>query len=275
MGELVAGDDGMLVEDVGAWTKDKHNYLRRYIDISRGVRAKYLGPNRAGATYIDPFCGPGRCRVRETGEFIDGGAVTAWLQSRASRSPFTEMYIGDIDAERLELCTKRLLKLGANVQPMLGPATSTVRTLCGGLSKYQLHFAFLDPYSLEALDFNLIKWLSQFKRMDILAHVSEMDLQRNFDLYCTPDNPGLDRFYPGWRDEVDLGQSQAAARQKIIEGWRNKIGTVDNVASPQMKRITGGTNQRLYWLLLLAKHPLAHDFWETAANVDRQGSLDL
>lgn len=48
MGKLVEGDDGLPVEDVGVWAKDKHNYLCRYIDISRAARAICLGMSLGG-----------------------------------------------------------------------------------------------------------------------------------------------------------------------------------------------------------------------------------
>jgi hypothetical protein len=57
MGELVDGDDGLPAEEVGKWAKTKHESLCRYIDISRGVRRKWIAPRKAGATYIDLFCG--------------------------------------------------------------------------------------------------------------------------------------------------------------------------------------------------------------------------
>jgi hypothetical protein len=50
MGELVPGDDGLPAEDVGQWAKEKQDLLCRYIDISRGVRARFIGPFKAGAT---------------------------------------------------------------------------------------------------------------------------------------------------------------------------------------------------------------------------------
>jgi hypothetical protein len=40
MGELVDGDDGLRVEDVGAWAEDKHKLLRDYVQISSSARAK-------------------------------------------------------------------------------------------------------------------------------------------------------------------------------------------------------------------------------------------
>jgi three-Cys-motif partner protein len=77
MGDLVDGDDGLPAEDVGSWAKEKHELSGRYIDVSRAVRKKWIGTGKAGATYIDLFCGPRRARIRRTSEFIDGSCVAA------------------------------------------------------------------------------------------------------------------------------------------------------------------------------------------------------
>lgn len=145
MGRLIDGDDGLPAEDVGVWAKEKHEYLCRYIDISRAVRSGWTAPGKAGATFIDPFCGPGRAKVRETGEWIDGGAVAAWKKSCEGGAPF--------------------------------------------------------------------------------------------------------------------------------QYWRDKVASRQVWPSTEMRLITGSKNQPLYWLLLAAKHELAHKFWATASNVAGQGKL--
>jgi hypothetical protein len=38
MGKLIDGDDGLPAEEVGVWAKEKHDYLCRYIDISRSCK---------------------------------------------------------------------------------------------------------------------------------------------------------------------------------------------------------------------------------------------
>ena len=45
--------------------------------------------------------------------------------------------------------------------------------------------------------------------------------------------------------------------------------------STDMKLLTGAKNQPLYWLLLAAKHELAHKFWATASNVEGQGAFNF
>jgi hypothetical protein len=53
----VIGDDGLLVEKVGPWAKDKLEIVGDYIQISGATRRKYR-ENRPA--FIDVFCGPGR-----------------------------------------------------------------------------------------------------------------------------------------------------------------------------------------------------------------------
>lgn len=275
MGHLIDGDDGLPAEEVGVWVKEKHDYLCRYIDISRGTRAKYLGTGKAGATYIDLFCGPGRCKVRDTGEWIDGGVVAAWKKSREGGAPFTQVFIGDLDTQRREAAATRLCQLGAPVVEIDGAAASAVQQVIARLNAYGLHFAFLDPFNLEALDFGIIDALSKLKRIDMLVHVNQMDLQRNLVSNVMSEESVFDTFAPGWRNKVNVVRGQQEIRQRVFQYWRDQVASLGVWPSADMKLITGSKNQPLYWLLLAAKHDLAHKFWATASNVEGQGKLDF
>ena len=178
---LIAGDDGLLAEEVGAWAIEKHNYLKRYLDISRAARKKFLGAGKAGATFIDLFGGTGRARIRETGQWIDGSAVSAWKIGQEGGSPFSEILVADIDQERRRACVQRLRRAGAPVRELSGSAIEAAKETMTTVNRYGLHFAFLDPYSLGELDFSIIQTLSQLKRIDMLIHLSVMDLQRNLE----------------------------------------------------------------------------------------------
>lgn len=273
MGKLIDGDDGLPAEEVGEWAKEKHQYLCRYIDISRAVRSGWLGPQKAGATFIDLFCGPGRCKVRETGEWIDGGAVAAWKKSLEGGAPFSQVYIGDLDDQRREAAATRLREIGAPVIEIIGPATKAIKRIVSQLNPYGLNFAFLDPYNLEALDFRIIQTLSTLKRIDILVHVNQMDLQRNLLINATSQESAFDAFAPGWRNTVSISQSQQAIRQQVFQYWRDQVANLGVWPSTEMRLITGRRNQPLYWLLMAAKHSLPHKFWKVAANAEGQGEL--
>lgn len=271
--ELINGDDGFPADEVGVWAKEKHTYLRRYLDISRSTRKKYIGERKGGAVYFDLFCGAGRSRIRNSCEWIDGGAVAAWKTSREGDAPFTDIYISDLDEEKLSVCAERLRKLGAPVHPIHASAVDAVDKMLAAVSGYGLHFAFVDPYNLEALDFRVISALSTLKRIDLLIHLSAMDLQRNLSINLAADDSAFDVFAPGWREKVNSTGTQIEIRRQVVEFWREKVASLGVWPSVDQRLISGANNQPLYWLLLAARHELPHKFWTAAANPEGQGKL--
>ena len=142
--------DGLPRELVGDWVQDKQNLVARYVDISSAARRKYIGPKKAGATYIDLFSGPGRARIRETSEVLDGSPLVAWHKSVEKNSPFSHLYIADANKGLLDACSIRLQKASAPVKPLQGEATVTIDQVVESLHPDGLHFAFLDPYDLRS-----------------------------------------------------------------------------------------------------------------------------
>jgi three-Cys-motif partner protein len=269
---LIDGDDGLPAEEVGAWTKGKHNRLRRYLDISRATRRKFLNGQARSATFIDLFCGPGRARVKESGEWIDGSAVAAWKISLEGGAPFSDIYVADLDDERRGATVERLRRLNAPVRELPGSAVEAAQALLGVINRHGLHFAFLDPFSLGALDFRVLQSLARIRRVDMLLHVSAMDLQRNLEANLGAVSGPFDAFAPGWRASVDTKRSQLETRRQIVEYWRSLVSELGKSPSPRMELVTGNSNQPLYWLLLVAEHALAHKFWAVATD-DGQGDL--
>lgn len=269
---LIDGDDGLPADEVGPQAKEKHAYLKRYLDISRGVRKKF-SEGKGGAVYFDLFCGAGRSRIKNTNEWIDGGAVSAWKASVEGGAPFTDVYISDIDEIKLNACEERLRRLGAPVHPIHESAVDAAKIMASAVSGYALHFAFLDPYSLGALDCRIISALSSLKRIDLLIHLSTMDLNRNLAANIAAEESAFDTFAPGWREKVHTTGSQLEVRMRVIEYWREKVASLGVWPSVNQRLIRGERNQPLYWLLLAASHELPHKFWSIAANPEGQGSL--
>ncbi|MDR0577610.1 MAG: hypothetical protein LBI87_08790, partial [Candidatus Accumulibacter sp.] len=65
---------------------------------------------------------------------------------------------------------------GAPVVEINGAAVDAVKQVLARLNAHGLHFAFLDPFDLAALNFDIIVALSTLKRIDMLVHISQMDL---------------------------------------------------------------------------------------------------
>jgi three-Cys-motif partner protein len=251
-------EHGLLVENVGPWATDKLKIVTDYIQASGAARRRYL---RTGAAYIDVFCGPGRSKIRDTGQFIDGSPVAAFEKAKGSLAPFTSLKISDADPELLTAAEKRLSAIGAPVQAIPGPASSAMPKIVQSLNKHGLHFAFLDPHNLGTLSFDLFESLAALKHIDIIVHVSLFDLRRNADRYTSAEHNQFDNFAPGWRDHVGRDMSQSALRAAILRYWSEKVMKLGLPRAQHCELIKGAEKQHLYWLILLARHGLAHSLW--------------
>jgi three-Cys-motif partner protein len=258
-------EDGHPREIVGAWSAlHKHELLRRYIDISGvGVRRNWLKKGTAGATYIDLFSGPSRARIKSTDEVVDGSPLVAWKQAQKSSAPFTRIFVADAHPALAEASRVRLAAAGAPAEVFVGDAVKTVDQVISRLNPYGLHFAFLDPYSLSVLPFEVIRKLASLERMDILVHISASDVNRNLRRHIEKVPSPIDAFAPGWRDHVgDLKRSDHYVRARILEHWRAQLQTVGMKTAEVHELVTGPNNQPLYWLAFVARHSRAIEFWE-------------
>ncbi|CAD6539256.1 three-Cys-motif partner protein TcmP [Paraburkholderia metrosideri] len=253
--------DGLPVMKVGPWSEDKHVALSRYVDAARKARAKW-----PYASFIDLFSGPGRVLNRESGVISDGGVLSAWRMSERGGVPFNEMFIADADAGSVEACSARLRDAGATVQAYVGSASKTVDQVLGKLPR-GLHFAFLDPFNIEHLDFEIIRKLAARPNIDLLIHFSVMDVQRNIGGDFNLASSRLDAAAPGWRSKLRL--REVPKREQVgayLEYWESLVTDLTKMQVAQSKPLFVNMNKGpLYRLIHLARHPLATKLWNTAA----------
>lgn len=253
--------DDRLREIVGPWARRKHAILETYVGYTRGVRKGWVDRGPAGATYIDLFCGPGRVRIDGTEEVLPGSPMVAWAGS--GFGPFTHMCVADAHPDLVQHCLERLEDAGAPAERFVGDADVTVDEVLAKIDRRSYHFAFLDPFSLGSLSFEIIRKLARLKSIDIMAHVSVQDLNRNLRLYIDEQGSSLDRFAPRWRDTVDTRQSDEAVRLAIMDHWRGLLQTIDMKLADARPLITGDRGQPLYWLAFASRHPLGLRFWQS------------
>lgn len=253
-------EDGRLREIVGSWTKKKHTILDAYVGHTRAVRRNWVARGPAGATYIDLFCGPGRVRIEGTQELLPGSAMVAWMGS--DYGPFTHMYVADAHPELAQHCLERLKVARAPAERFAGNADATVDEVLARIDRRSYHFAFLDPFNLGSLAFDIIRKLTQLKAIDILAHVSVLDLNRNLRTYMEVQGSSLDRFAPGWRTAVNTEQPDEVVRMAIMDHWRGLLQTIGMELADARPLVTGDGGQPLYWLAFASRHRLGHAFWK-------------
>lgn len=261
--------DGLPASDVGVWTLEKHERLRKYIDSSREARRKFRS-----SIYVDLYCGPGRSRVRETGEFVDGSPLVAWEAGGRHGAQFTEFFLSDSNQTYGDAARRRLESRGAKVRTFVGEADEVVDQVIAALSPSGLHFALLDPFRLGDLPFSVIQRLAGVKRVDLLIHVSAMDLKRDLHNYLRTDGPKhLDRFAPRWRDNVDISRRADLIRVEIFEHWKRLLKQLGTSANECVEAVENSKSAELYWLVFVARHKLAHKLWSQIANVSPQKRL--
>jgi three-Cys-motif partner protein len=259
--------DGLRRAIVGEWTPEKHLRLQKYVDITRAVRRKFGG----NATYIDLYCGPGRARMRQTGEVGDGSALIAAIEA-GTHVPFREIIIGDLDPVNVDACETRLKRLALSpIRSYRGTAEDTAIALLPTLNPTGFNLAFLDPFNIEALPFSVIQTLAQAQRMDLLIHVSIMDLLRNVRAMMASGK--LDRFAPGWETHVKSAATSSALMMMVFAYWRGLLAGLGYKVSSNIERVTGSRNQPLYWLVLASKHDLADKLWTEVSQVEHQRRL--
>jgi three-Cys-motif partner protein len=266
--------DGLIVDEVGKWAPDKHARVKAYIEIASATRAKYVPPPswRGGASYIELFSGPGRSLIRDTKQIIDGSPLVAFKAAQAS-VPFSEMHLNDFDSTKAAAVDARIRAVGGASIRYSDPADVAVDRIVAAVNPSGLHFAFLDPYNLEGMSFEIIRKLSKLK-VDMLIHVSVHDLQRNLDNYSKTGGV-FDSFAPGWSGQVDPNQAINSFRAALMKYWMDEIQKLGTMPAKGVELIVGSKGQRLYWLVFVSAHGLAQKFWNAIRNPMKQTAMDI
>ncbi len=245
---------------VGSWVPEfKHRLVAEYLHATRHAWKRW--PHRV---FIDPFAGPGRIQVKGESFTRDGGCTLA-ARTLATHAPFTAMMVGDIDADRADASRRRLEAIGAPAQAFAGPALETVPKMVAAVPKGALCFAYLDPYNLELLDFELLRELSRLK-VDLAINFSTMDLIRNVEAEFDPDRARFDGTAPGWRTDAEI---RSLSRQSVpvafFRYWRRLVEGLGFTHSREMPLVPNDRGHVIYRMVFFARHDLPLRVWDDIA----------
>jgi three-Cys-motif partner protein len=243
---------------VGRWVPEqKHLLLAKFIGAARGAMART--PKRV---FIDPFCGPGRIQV--TGESFtrDGGAMVAARQSASCGVEYTQYLIGDLDATKLDACKNRLTAINANVEAFNGPALNTVKLMVEKVPSAALCLAYIDPYNLEYLSFDIFRTLASLRKVDIVVHFSTMDLFRNIDR--ERDRGRFNDAAPGWQEAIQ-GNNKSTEWVAFFNYWRSLVQGLGFQFSKEMSIVHNDNHHEIYRLVFFSRHALPEKLWNDVA----------
>lgn len=253
---------GRAGEGVGRWVPEmKHTFLAKYVEGTRRAREKFKQ-----RVYVDLFCGPGRIQVKGETMTRPGGAQVAWQHSLRDDVAFTSCLVGDLDPCRASACAERLRGMGAPATAFPGAAESTVDQVLSQIPKKALCLAYLDPYNLQYLSFNVIEKLARLPYVDFAVHFSTMDLRRNILMEYDPDRARFDDAAPGWREHVDpLAFVRGDADEAFFDYWCGLVTQLGFLISNRMPLVRDEGNRPLYHLVFFSRHELPNRIWGDVA----------
>jgi three-Cys-motif partner protein len=280
---LLPTDDDLPMRSSGRWAAEKLDYLRRYIEVfETSMRVHWKIRN-----YVDLLAGPGKNRIRETGDVLLGSPLLALTTTH----PFTGYYCVERDHRNVGALATRCQAspLFERVTILSGDCNIQVEAIVASLepqASRSLNLAFLDPAGME-LKWNTVRRLASIPRMDLIINYPQGGLNRLMKRVYTSDRISpVDEFFgdSGWRTiyAKQQGKHGASIHGGLIEFYMHRLYELgykevkrdDQVGDePLMRNVR--RNAPLYRLLFASKNPLGDKFWHsiTRRNVHGQARL--
>lgn len=263
-------DDGLYIPTVGDWSRDKHHFLRRYIDaFTTAMRDKAW----SGLHYIDLFAGAGIERLQSSGD-LDWGSPLIAAQSSV---PFHGIHLCELNEKRYAALRARVDRFRPDAQIVQGDANLVVAEIIREVPTKSLSLVFLDPYGLH-LHFATLQILAG-KRTDLIIFFPDhLDALRNCEwVYHDDPNSNLDRVLgvgSGWRTALESRPGDRWA-QLLRERYEAQIRTL-GYQFFDYERITM-KNRPLYLLIFCSRSNVGLQIWRNIARKkpDDQNTFDF
>jgi three-Cys-motif partner protein len=273
-------DDSLPVQCVHGWAEHKHYYLTRFFDASRHVRTKFnvgtpkqreFGRGPGGTAFVDLFSGPGRARVSDSRQFIDGSPLLACKLE--GPGAFGRIVLCDIDDENVATLKDRTARFGEHVHVHHGDCNRDIDLIAKMLPTNGYTVVLVDPFGPSALHFNTIRRLSQFARLDFIIHWPVGSMKRVFRAHETFEKVlGIPR--GDWGVDIVHGSDIA----QLLPLYRKQLATLGypvRTAPVTSPAITNTRNLVLYRLVFASKDQLGDEIWNSITKKPPSGQMSL
>jgi three-Cys-motif partner protein len=265
------GSDGLVARDSGAWAKEKLYYLERYFDIvSVGMKKKWAGR----LYYVDLFAGPGKCRIRETNEEIDGSPLIAL------KFNFAKYFFVESDDKRCRALQARVKARAPekDVEIIQGDCNDEIEKI--KLPPSSLGLAFIDPTGVSSLAFGTIRKLAHDRKIDLIINFPEgMGIRMNLFQYTESERNALNRFMGSatWQErQRQVPTSFDEMCKDIAKEYLANLKSLGYLAvNSDWIPVKTDRNTLLYYLLFASKDPRGNDFWRKITKIDPHGQRHL
>lgn len=260
--ELVIAPDGLPARIVKAHNIHKKHYIESYTEIV----AKAMQGKWKNLAYIDTYCGPGICWIKDTGEFVVGSPLIA-LGTEPHYSHFAFV---DKDSACVEALAARAAERGIeiNVRCADSNAPETIDWVRSAIPRqHTLTLALLDPQKCN-LDLPTIEALTGDRRMDLMINLPTMGLLRSLAAgYFKPIEAVLGPDYP----TCDLHDWRVA----VVEHYKAKLAEFGYAYSSSKPVRAESTNTPIYDFILASKHSLGKKLFDGVTKDTAHGQIAL
>ena len=252
-------DDGLYIEEVGAWSADNHHFLRRYIDaFTTAMKSKPWH----GLHYVDLFAGAGIEKLR--GNRLDWGSP---LIAAQAPNRFTRMHLCELDDEKFTALSNRIGRFKQPDEPQLlnEDANGAISQIIEELPMGSLTLAFIDPYGLH-LHFETLRELGQ-RRADLLIFFPDhLDALRNWEnVYRGQPDSNLSKVLgtTTWHERM-MARPRDQWAHELTQVYVEQIKSLGYVHF-DYERIALKRGQPLYRLIFCSKHEAGARIWRRVA----------
>ena len=267
--ELTTASDGLPALSVAEHAKDKEYTLQNITDIfTRAMRNKWPGK----LYYVDPFCGPGKCLIRDSEEEIYGSPIIA------ARKPFSYYYFADRDPRCINALKKRVVGMNLSensVYYYTGEANETTDQILRELppTRQSLGLALLDPWAWD-FSFENLKKLTDGRRLDILINFNIGDMKRR---WWEPSQK-MDSFLNLPTDHREVFQTrthEVPDARTLLDHYEEELRKIGYRYTADDRPVTNSNNTPLYHIIFGSKHELGKDLRDAVSQRTASGQIKM
>lgn len=264
--------DGLPARPSQPYATEKLHYVAHYQTIfAQGMKGKW--PNRI---YIDLLAGPGRCRIRDTGEEFKGSPILSF------EAPFTTRIFVEAEPSLAAALRQRATGPCRVIEADCNRA-DTIAKIREQCPSNALGLAFIDNLGLD-VSFSTIAALTRDRRIDLMVVMQLQDLTRNVQdvLAGRDDRRRVDDFFggPAWesrsRQLMDANASAGEVASGLVTFYGEQLGTIGYSHVAESRTIMkNSVNAAQYRLVLAGKHEKAIEFFRKIEKIDPRGQRAL
>ena len=267
--ELTTASDGLPALSVAEHAKEKEYTLGNITGIfTKAMKKKWPGR----LYYVDPFCGPGKCVIRNSGEETDGSPAIA------AGVPFSHYYFADEDQRYIDALQKRVAGMDLSERPVrfyTGDAHETIGEILRELppARQSLGLAFLDPWAWD-FSFENLAELTRGRRLDILINFNIGDMKRR---WWEP-SARMDSFLNLRTDHREVFKTkthEVPDARTLLDHYENELRKIGYRFTIDDRPVTNSNNTPLYHIIFGSKHELGKKLRDAVSGKTASGQIKM